>query len=50
MPEERLGYAEVRIFQYSVAWDSKHPITVEDKKSAKIYVEFQEMKDGDALL
>lgn len=37
-------------FQYSVAWDSKHPITVEDKKSAKIYVEFQEMKDGDALL
>ena len=25
-------------------------ITVEDKKSAKIYVEFQEMKDGDALL
>lgn len=37
-------------FQYSAAWDSKHPITVEDKKSARIYVEFQEMKDGDALI
>ena len=36
-------------FQYSAAWDSKHPITVEDKKSARIYVEFQEMKDGDEL-
>lgn len=37
-------------FQYSAAWDSKHPIAVEDKKSARIYVEFQEMKDGDALI
>ena len=37
-------------FQYAAAWDSKHPVTVEDKKSAKIYVEFQEMKDGDALM
>jgi len=37
-------------FQYSAAGDSKHPITVEDKKSARIYVEFQEMQDGgDAL-
>lgn len=33
-------------FQYSSAGDSKHPITVEDKKSARIYVEFQEMQDG----
>lgn len=33
-------------FQYSAAGDSKHPITVEDKKSARIYVEFQEMQDG----
>ena len=37
-------------FQYSAAGDSKHPITVEDTKSARIYVEFQEMQDGgDAL-
>lgn len=33
-------------FQYSAAGDSKRPITVEDKKSARIYVEFQEMQDG----
>lgn len=33
-------------FQYAAAGDSKHPITVEDKKSARIYVEFQEMQDG----
>lgn len=33
-------------FQYSAAGDSKHPITVADKKSARIYVEFQEMQDG----
>lgn len=33
-------------FQYSAAGDSKHPIAVEDKKSARIYVEFQEMQDG----
>lgn len=37
-------------FQYSAAGDSKHSITVEDTKSARIYVEFQEMQDGgDAL-
>lgn len=35
-------------FQYSAARDSKHPIAVEDKKSARIYVEFQEMEDGGA--
>ena len=36
--------------QAMAAGDSKHPITVEDKKSARIYVEFQEMQDGgDAL-
>lgn len=34
----------------TAAGDSKHPITVEDKKSARIYVEFQEMQNGgDAL-
>jgi hypothetical protein len=36
-------------FQYSAAGDSKHPVTVEDKKSARLYVEFQEMEDGDCL-
>lgn len=35
-------------FQYSAAGDSKHPVTVEEKKSAKLYVEFQEMEDGEA--
>lgn len=35
-------------FQYSVAGDSKHPVTVEEKKSARLYVEFQEMEDGEA--
>lgn len=36
-------------FQYSAAGDSKHPVTVEEKKSARLYVEFQEMEDGDAI-
>lgn len=50
MPEERLCNIQGRLFQYSAAGDSKHPITVADKKSARIYVEFQEMQDGgDAL-
>jgi hypothetical protein len=34
-------------FQYSAAGDSKHPATVEEKKSARLYVEFQETEDGD---
>ena len=34
-------------FQYSAAGDSKHPVTVEEKKSARLYVEFQEEEDGD---
>lgn len=33
-------------FQYSAAGDSKHPVTVEQGKSARLYVEFQEMQDG----
>lgn len=37
-------------FQYSAAGDSKHPITMEDTKSARIYVEFQEMQNGDDSL
>ncbi|MBR1477397.1 MAG: hypothetical protein IJ608_05485 [Lachnospiraceae bacterium] len=33
-------------FQYSAAGDSKHPVTVEKYKSARVYVEFQETQDG----
>ena len=36
-------------FQYSAAGDSKHPVTVEDRKSARLYVEFREMEDGDVI-
>ena len=36
-------------FHYSAAGDSKHPVTVEEKKSARLYVEFQEMEDGDVI-
>ncbi|MGI6736690.1 MAG: hypothetical protein ACOX41_05185 [Anaerovoracaceae bacterium] len=36
-------------FQYSAAGDSKHPVTVEDKKSARLYVEFTETEDGDLI-
>lgn len=41
-PAEKYGF-----FQYCAACDSKHPVRVEDKKSARLYVEFYEMKDGD---
>lgn len=37
-------------FQYSAAGDSKHPITLEKGKSAKLYIEFQEMQDGGDVL
>jgi hypothetical protein len=36
-------------FQYSAAGDSKHPVTVEEKKSARLYVELQEMEDGEII-
>lgn len=36
-------------FQYSAAGDSKHPVAVEEKKSARLYVEFQEMEDGEII-
>ncbi len=36
-------------FQYSAAGDSKHPVTVEDRKSARLYVEFRETEDGDPI-
>lgn len=37
-------------FQYSAAGDSKHPVTVEKGKSARLYIEFQEMQDGGDVL
>ena len=37
-------------YQYSAAGDSKHPITLEKGKSAKLYVEFQEIQDGGDVL
>lgn len=37
-------------YQYSAAGDSKHPIILEKGKSAKLYVEFQEMQDGGDVL
>lgn len=37
-------------FQYTAAGDSKHPVTVEPGKSARLYVEFQEMQDGGDVL
>lgn len=37
-------------YQYSAAGDSKHPITVEKGKSAKIFIQFQEMQDGGDVL
>lgn len=37
-------------FQYTAAGDSKHPIRVEPGKSARLYVEFQEMQDGGEVL
>lgn len=37
-------------FQYCAACDSKHTMSVEEGKSARIYVEFQEMQDGGNLI
>jgi hypothetical protein len=33
-------------FQYTAAYDSKHHITVEDKKSARVYLEYTEMNES----
>ena len=37
-------------FQYGAAMDSKHPVTLEDKKSARLLFRFQEMQEGGDLL
>jgi hypothetical protein len=33
-------------YQYSAAWDSKHMVKLEERKSARVLFEFQEMQDG----
>lgn len=33
-------------YQYSAAWDSKHKVTLEDGKSARVLFELQEMTEG----
>ena len=33
-------------YQYSAAWDSKHTVKLEERKSAWVLFEFQEMQDG----
>lgn len=41
MTEPKEGF-----YQYSAAWDSKHMVTLEDGKSARVLFELQQMKDG----
>jgi hypothetical protein len=44
-PTEKEGF-----FLYSAAGDSKHIIKLEDKKSARVLFEFQEMQEGEISL
>lgn len=37
-------------FQYTAAGDSKHPVTLEERKSARLLFVFQEMQDGGTKL
>ena len=37
-------------FQYSAAGDSKHPVSLEDKKSARLLFRFQEMQEGEIMV
>lgn len=34
-------------FQYTAAYDSKHQVKLEDRKSARVYFEYHEMLKGD---
>jgi hypothetical protein len=36
-------------FQYTAAYDSKHQVTVEPKKSARVYLEYTEMNQTEVL-
>lgn len=40
-PTEKRGF-----FQYTAAGDSKHPVTLEERKSARLLFRFQEMQEG----
>lgn len=40
VPEKKEGF-----YQYSAAWDSKHKVTLENKKSARVLFSMQEMED-----
>lgn len=52
--ETDVTVAEVRAYRegrhgsekYTAAGDSKHPVTVEEHKSARLLFEFQEMQEG----
>jgi hypothetical protein len=33
-------------YQYSASWDSKHTVKLEERKSARVLFEFQEMQEG----
>lgn len=39
IPEKKEGF-----YQYSAAWDSKHKVTLEDRKSARVLFSMQEME------
>lgn len=40
-PAQKEGF-----YQYSAAWDNKHTVKLEDRKSARVLFEFQEMQEG----
>ncbi len=39
-------FAKKGFYQYSAAWDSKHNVTLEDGKSARVLYTIQQMQDG----
>ena len=41
VPERKEGF-----YQYSAAWDSKHKVTLESGKTARVLFEIHEMQDG----
>lgn len=44
-PEKKEGF-----YQYSAAWDSKHKVTLEDGKTARLLFSMQEIQDGGGLI
>ena len=45
VPEKKEGF-----YQYSAAWDSKHKVTLESGKTARLLFTVQEMQGGDEML